>query len=115
MDVFTHFHTIQVAIWIPGPIEVDFQNQVSSSHYTPFHAAISVSTTQEKIEEIAIREGWLVRFCDRGPFQVVEFWVENKLMLELLPPILAAKYLEFANPQNFEAFFSQAELVEAMA
>lgn len=93
---------------IPGTSDAQFQSNATSSHFTPFHAAISVPTSQEKIEQIGTREGWLVRFCDRGPFTLIEFWVENKLMLEFLTPKMAAQYLEFAKPQNYEAFFTAA-------
>ncbi|MBD2452033.1 hypothetical protein H6G76_33965 [Nostoc sp. FACHB-152] len=72
---------------------------------SPFHAAISVSVDQERIEQIAKREGWFTQLCDRGPFKVIEFWVENQLLLELLPPALASEYLKFTQPQNTEKFF----------
>jgi hypothetical protein len=93
---------------IPGTNESQFQANATPSHFTPFHAAISVPTSQEKMEQIGTREGWLVRFCDRGPFAVMEFWIENKLMLEFLTPEMAPQYLEFAKPQNYEAFFTVA-------
>ncbi|MBD2527393.1 hypothetical protein [Nostoc sp. FACHB-133] len=80
------------------------QNAVSL-RLSPFHAAISVPVDQERIEQIARREGWFAQLCDRGPFKVVEFWVENQLLLELLPPALVAEYLEFTRPQNTEKFF----------
>ncbi|MBD2503313.1 hypothetical protein [Anabaena azotica] len=76
-----------------------------SPKLSPFHAAISVSVEQEQIEQIANREGWFVQLCDRGPFKVVEFWVENQLLLELLPPKLSNQYLEFTQPQNTNQFF----------
>ncbi|MBD2681310.1 MULTISPECIES: hypothetical protein [Nostoc] len=80
------------------------QNSISSK-FSPFHAAISVPVEQERIEEIARQEGWFAQLCDRGPFKVIEFWVENQLLLELLPPKLTAQYLEFTQPQNTNKFF----------
>ncbi len=83
--------------------------------FTSVHAALSVSVSQEQIAQIAGREEWLARVCDRGPFKVVEFWVENKFMLELLTPEMAKEYLQFAQAASFEAFLNQAapQLVEA--
>jgi hypothetical protein len=83
-----------------------------SPKMTAFHAAISVDLSQTEIETIATEAGWRVQLCDRGPFGVIEVWVENWLMLELLTPELAKDYLEFTKPQNVEAFFPE-ELVNA--
>ncbi|PSB01689.1 hypothetical protein [Merismopedia glauca] len=90
---------------VPGEVAVQFARGSSASQFTPFHAAISVPISQEQIKEIGKREGWKVLFCDRGPFDVIEFWVENKLMLELLPPAMAQKYLDFAQIDKFKQFF----------
>ncbi|MES1024561.1 hypothetical protein ABN584_16855 [Gloeocapsa sp. BRSZ] len=89
---------------IPGVQEAAFSHNSSSSPFTAVHAAISVPVSREKIEDIGAREGWLVRQNNRGPFHVIEFWVENKLMLEFLPPDLALEYLNFMQPQNWRAF-----------
>ncbi|MBE9190235.1 hypothetical protein IQ230_07645 [Gloeocapsopsis crepidinum LEGE 06123] len=93
---------------IPGVEEAAFSHNNFSSPFTAVHAAISVPTSREEIEDIGAREGWLVRQCDRDPFHVIEFWVENKLMLEFLPPDLALEYLNFMQPQNWRAFVNSA-------
>ena len=60
------------------------------------HFALSVDRDLASIEAIARREGWALHVCDRGgDFGVVEFWVENRFMIELLPPDFAARYLAF--------------------
>ncbi|MDJ0673851.1 MAG: hypothetical protein QNJ36_00390 [Calothrix sp. MO_167.B42] len=74
---------------------VKFQNNHQTSKFFPFHAAISVDSNIEELEEIGMKEGWLVKICDRGGFHVVEFWIENKLMLELLTPEFTHEYLDF--------------------
>ena len=89
-----------------------FAETGDSPQYLSVHAAISVPTSQAQIEAIGQREGWLVRACDRGPFQVIEFWVENKLMLELLPPKFAAAYMGFVKIENWTAFLEMAESEE---
>ncbi len=72
-----------------------------------FHAAISVSTSEACIHEIAKREGWHVQTCDRkGFFSVIEVWVENHQLLEFLPPTFAAQYLAFSEPQSLKQFVS---------
>lgn len=89
-----------------GYESVSFTQNTISSLFTATHAAISVPTSQEQIEQIGTREGWRVVRCNRGPFDVIEFWIENKLMLEFLPPEFAPRYLAFMQPQSLEQFFA---------
>jgi hypothetical protein len=68
------------------------------TNYT-FHANLSVPICEEEILAIAKREGWRACRCNRdGVFNVVEFWVENVLLLELMPPEFAAQYVAFMHP-----------------
>jgi hypothetical protein len=61
------------------------------------HFALSVDCGLDRIEAIARREGWDCHVCSRGgDFDVVELWIENRFMVELLPPDFAATYLRFA-------------------
>jgi len=57
------------------------------------HFAISVPTDAKTVEAIAQRAGWHCVTCNRGPFHVIEVWVENDTMVEVLPPAFAAEYL----------------------
>jgi hypothetical protein len=83
------------------------------SGFVATHAAISVPATQQQLEQIGKREGWQVALCDRGAsptenrgvFKVIEFWLENRLMLEFLPPELATQYLRAIQPQIAEQVF----------
>lgn len=92
---------------IPGMIEVEFAQVQAPVQYISVHAALSVPVSQRTIEEIAIREGWLARLCDRGPFKVLELWVENKFLVELLPPNLVKTYLNFMTIDNFKMLLEQ--------
>ena len=78
-----------------------------SSNFVATHAAISVPAKVQQLEQIGMREGWRVALCDRGVFKVVEFWLENRLMLEFLPPELAAQYLQSIQPQIAQQVFGQ--------
>lgn len=53
-----------------------------------FHALLSVKVDRATIEEIGAREGWRTRHFWRGPpdnplFELYEFWIENRVMLEV--------------------------------
>ncbi|WP_416665868.1 hypothetical protein [Egbenema bharatensis] len=89
---------------VPGNPELpDLKSGQAVTRYTATHAAISVPLELEQIQQIAAREGWQCFVGDRGPFfQVVEFWVENTVLLELLTPRMAAQYTAFSTPQNWE-------------
>ena len=93
--------------------QVGFSQNALPSQFMATHAAISVPMSQEEIEQIGIREGWRVLRCNRDSFfDVIEFWVENTLMLELLPPAFTRQYLMFMQPQNLEQFFAPATVAK---
>ncbi len=76
--------------------------------YGATHFALSVDTAADKIEAIAGREGWQCFRCNRGPFHVIEVWLENQAMVELLPPEYAAEYLAFTRPDKVAAAMAAA-------
>ncbi len=87
--------------------ETTWSKNSASSGYSPFHAAISVPTSEAQVHEIAERAGWQVAQRDRrGYFSVIEVWVENQQLLEFLPPTLAAQYLDFMHPRSLQKFLS---------
>ncbi len=76
----------------------------TSSPYTANHTAISVPVSAAQIQAIADREGWRMVHCHRGDyFDVIEFWLENQLLIELLPPELVTQYLMFMKPRSLQA------------
>ncbi|WP_174296328.1 hypothetical protein [Sphingomonas bacterium] len=62
--------------------------------YGPTHFALSVRHSEEEVYAIMAAEDWLCRRNDRAEFPVIEVWIENAMMFEVLPPDFAAKYLE---------------------
>lgn len=65
--------------------QVTFHRPEVAARHTATHAAISVPATQAAIEAVAAREGWTAQRVQRGPFDFVELWVEDRVMLELFP------------------------------
>jgi len=67
----------------------------------PFHMFLSVPLDDEQVERIGQREGWRTKTFGRGMqghkpfFHVIEFWVENRLMIEVAPPAMAREYEDF--------------------
>ncbi len=81
-----------------GAEEARFAVAERPSPYGAVHAALSVERSEEEIRAVAAREGWRAVRCERGPFAVVEVWVENAVMLEFLTPEMAADYLAAVRP-----------------
>ncbi len=65
---------------------------------TAFHALVSVKVDRATIERIGAREGWRTLHFWRGPspevrlFELYEFWVENRVLLELVTPDMVPAY-----------------------
>jgi hypothetical protein len=61
--------------------------------YACFHLAIATERTVDEILAIGAREGWRAVSCSRGGvFDVVELWIENGLMFEVLTPDMQDDY-----------------------
>jgi hypothetical protein len=73
----------------------------------PFHAAVATPLTIEEVEEIGARYGCKTRVCQRGPwFRVIEFWVDNCLMLEMLTTEMQQEYQDNVTVENWHAALS---------
>lgn len=74
------------------------------SRYGPFHAAVATPLTIVEIEEIGRRYDCHTSLCQRGPwFRVVEFWVDNSLMLEMMTPEMQREYQDNITVENWRA------------
>ncbi|HRD45940.1 MAG TPA: hypothetical protein PLF78_05605 [Caulobacter sp.] len=73
------------------------------------HFALTTALSMAEVIEMGVTRGWQTEHCNRGPFDLVEIWVDNRQMIEVLPPESAARYLAFARPEAaLEAFAAMA-------
>ena len=82
-------------IMMPGTGEAEMvkMGQLDNPpRYGCFHLAIGTKLSKEEIIAIGKREGWRAVHCNRGPFEVVEFWLENSLLIEFLDAKMQAQY-----------------------
>lgn len=89
---------------MPGEGDEPAQTALNAgpSPYTATHAALSVPLSRERVREIAGREGWRTgTFVRGGVFEVIELWVEGRLLLELLTPDMAQRYLDVLTTSNY--------------
>lgn len=98
-------HGTAVEVYPDGMrLRPDGHNAVRGEHagpdgeYGPFHLLLSVPTDQATVEQIGKREGWTTRLCGRGApgqkplFHVIEFWLENRIMVEVAPQDMIGDY-----------------------
>ena len=76
--------------------------------YGSTHFALSVKTDPDTVKKVAEKAGWHCYDCNRGPFHVIEVWVENDTMVEILPPDFAAEYLAWTRPDTVATRMAKA-------
>lgn len=78
--------------------------------YNACHGAIATPLKEAEVHAIAQREGWISRTLSRGGvFRVIEFWVENAFLLEVLPPEMQAEYTSRMTIDGWRAMLSTAK------
>jgi len=82
-----------------GPYRDSFIAWAGDAHGT----AIEVYPLGTEMLPDARREGWRAIELPRGTNHVIEFWIENAVMLELMTPDMAADYVramaQFRRPE----------------
>jgi hypothetical protein len=92
---------------VPAETEMAFQVNNSPSAHTEVHLNVQTPLSVDEALAIAKREGWTARVCDRGgSFKVVEFWLENKFMLELMTEAETKRYRSIMIPGKFRAMIA---------
>lgn len=91
------------------PWEVQIRADGATPGAGPFHIALHSPLDAEVIGDIARAHGWRCVECDRGGvFKVVEFWLENRFLIEVLTPHESARYRTFMQPDTARAMFEAA-------
>jgi len=78
--------------------------------YVATHLNINTRKSIDEIRAIGKREGWRVMVANRGEglFQLIELWVENTFMLEVMTPAQTERYIEITSPEFMERAFAGA-------
>lgn len=94
------------------PAEGQFAVQINAnpSTYSHAHVAIGTPLSMDDVFRIAAREGWLAQRSDRGGlFEVIELWVENRFLLELLTSSEERRYVANLTADNLERLLGSRE------
>lgn len=75
-----------------------------------FHLALVSKLGDEAVMSLARQAGFRAVQCDRaGVFRLVELWLDNTLLVEVLNPSEAERYRHFMNPAAASAMFGPGE------
>lgn len=78
------------------------------------HFAMATAKSVEAVEAIGVREGWTTKVCNRGgAFHVVELWLEDTRMIEVLTPEMQAEYLAAFTVPNWQGMLAQMAIGQA--
>ncbi|MCH9815688.1 MAG: SRPBCC domain-containing protein [Actinomycetia bacterium] len=76
-----------------GNGQARFQRNLFAAKATATHAALSVDLTAEQVFGIVQAQGWQATVQDRGGFNIIEAWIEDTVMLEIMTPAMVRQYL----------------------
>jgi hypothetical protein len=93
----------------PAKGQFAVQTSATPSSYSPAHVALGTPLSVEEIFQIAAREGWMAQRSDRGGlFEVIELWVENRFLLELLTEPEQRRYMANLTVANLEKLLASS-------
>ncbi|MFI5541847.1 hypothetical protein ACIA5H_36305 [Nocardia sp. NPDC051900] len=79
---------------VPGTDGTEFERAPSPDR-TVTHFALSVELSKEQVFKIAENQGWHCQWVNRvEAFPLIEVWLENKTLVEVLVPEEAEIYLD---------------------
>lgn len=93
----------------PGDGDADAigRRETTAQHASSTHAAIATHLSAEDVYALAARRGWLAKYRKRGGrFGVIELWIENMTMVEVLTDEMQAEYLDTITIENWRAMLA---------
>ncbi len=100
IEVYPDAHRLKA-----GPDRIECYSASPDRDHSFVHVAFGSPLAADEILAAAKREGWLSRRCDRGPFQCIEVWLENRILVEVLDPEMQKDYREGMTIANWKAMF----------
>lgn len=93
-----------------GPQSMPWEDQIfpdgPQSRPSAFHLALTSAMSEEQVIQLAKSAGLRALYCDRGGiFGLVEVWLDNAILVEVLSRKEAQRYQTFMNPTGVAALF----------
>lgn len=106
IEVYPHGNELAPA---EGMKDAQAVRNPAPSPSTATHAAIATPLTEAQVKTIAAREGWTAKtLCRGGMFHVIEFWLEDTLMIEVLTAEMQREYLDTMTLEGWKKALSAA-------
>lgn len=81
----------------------------SKTQFTSHHMALSTKLEAEDILKIGKELGFRAVLCDRaGVFRLIELWIDNEYLIEVLTEKETKRYAAFMNPKSAAEMFGKA-------
>ena len=92
-------------VLVPGADEAEAEAQRPAGP-SETHLAISTRLSEAEVHALAADYGWQVRTCWRGEtlFRVIELWIDNTFLIEVLTAEMQKEYTAFLTPENYADF-----------
>jgi len=104
IEVYPTTHVLEA-----GPDQISCEIKESNTTSTFVHAAVCSQLKRTEIMALASTKGWTSRICNRGPFDCVEVWLENRLLVELLDDEMQKNYRAGMTASNWASMFGLAK------
>lgn len=75
-----------------GPDQIAFVQGAANAHPMATHICLASPLTEGQLLDIGKQNNWTARTCNRGPFECVEIWLENRVLIEALDPGMTEDY-----------------------
>ena len=89
-----------------GPDAITFSQHAADASPTATHIALTSPLDADTLITHGTEAGWLTRLCNRGPFNCVEVWIENRVLIEVLDPEMTKQYHSGMTIENWRAMFA---------
>ena len=81
---------------------VTFAQTKKTSYPRSVHFALKTPLEARQVFAIGQREGWRTLSCSRGDFfHVIELWIENQFLVELITPDKQTQAIDFHNSKTW--------------
>lgn len=100
VEVYPTTHVLEA-----GTEQISCEIKAPDVRPTFVHAALCAKLSGSEIISLASEKGWIARVCNRGPFECVEVWLENRLLVELLDADMQKDYRDGMTAENWASMF----------
>lgn len=89
---------------VPGARGVRVRRPKIAPRASATHVAIATQRSVQQVQAIADRAAFRCSECDRGPYRVLELWLEGRWLVEVLTPEMQHDYRASMTPDVWQAW-----------